>query len=90
MDLRRTLKQDKISEHAGGGGAHSHAETVTEGYTLLNAFASYQLDILNSQGELFIRGYNLTDELAREHTSFLKNSAPLPGRGIEVGLQFDF
>lgn len=90
MDIRRTLKQDKISEHAGGGGAHSHAETVTEGYTLLNAFASYQLDILNSQGELFIRGYNLTDELAREHTSFLKNSAPLPGRGIEVGLQFDF
>jgi iron complex outermembrane receptor protein len=43
-----------------------------------------------SQGQLFVKGNNLTDELALVHTSFLKNSAPLPGRSVEIGLKFDF
>jgi len=90
MDLKRSFKQDKISVHAGGGGGHSHAETATPAYTMLNAFASYDLDVLDSQGQVFVRGYNLTDELAQVHTSFLKDSAPLPGRSVEIGLKFDF
>ena len=89
VDLKRVFKQDKISSHAAGGG-HSHGETATDAYTLINAFASYDLEVLDSQGQVFVRGYNLTDELAQVHTSFLKESAPLPGRSVEIGLKFDF
>jgi len=90
IDLKRTFKQDRISEHDGGGGGHSHAETATAAYTLLNAYASYDLEVLNSEGRLFLRGFNLTDELAQVHSSFLKDSAPLPGASVEIGFQIDF
>ena len=31
-----------------------------------------------------------TDETAREHTSFLKEFAPLPGRGVLAGVRLNF
>jgi iron complex outermembrane receptor protein len=39
---------------------------------------------------LYVKGVNLTNEEAREHTSFLKDLAPLPGRGIVVGARISF
>jgi len=41
-------------------------------------------------GELFVKGSNLTDELAYNHASVLKQFTPLPGRSVEIGLKFDF
>jgi iron complex outermembrane receptor protein len=35
-----------------------------------------------------IFGNNLLDEVARNHTSFVKNEVPLPGRNY--GLKFNF
>ncbi len=97
MNMNHVFKQNKISVHEeeedhGGGEEeeHDHGETPTASYSLLNAYASYDLNLGSSQGELFLRGFNLTDELARVHTSFLKDSAPLPGAGVEVGLRIDF
>ena len=54
---------------------------------LLSAFASYaqcissyDLSFGDSQGELFIRGNNLLDELGYNHASpLIKRYAPLPG-----------
>lgn len=40
--------------------------------------------------KLFIDGHNLTNEEAREHTSFLKDIAPLPGRSIRAGFAYEF
>ena len=93
MNLNRVFKQNRISEHEeeeGGDDDHEHGETATAAYSLLNAYASYGINIGGSQGEIFIRGRNLTDELARVHTSFLKESAPLPGRSFEIGLNMKF
>ena len=95
MDLNNVFKQNRIAVHEEEEEeeeehGHEHGETATPSYSLLNAYASYDLNFGNSQGELFVRGSNLTDELALVHTSFLKNSAPLPGRSFEVGLKFDF
>ena len=91
MNLNRVFKQDRISEHEEEeGGDHDHGETATAAYSMLNAYASYDLNIGDHKGEIFIRGRNLTDELARVHTSFLKASAPLPGRSIEIGLMMEF
>lgn len=98
MNLDHVFKQNRISVHEeeeeeegdDDHDEHEHGETATAAYSLLNAYAAYDLNIGDSEGELFVRGYNLTDELARVHTSFLKSSAPLPGANVEVGLKFDF
>ncbi len=84
MRFTRSMKQDKVAVHG------SHSEDTTPAYSLLNAFASFDVNFGNSVGELFVKGYNLTDELAYNHSSVLKQFAPLPGRSVEIGLKFDF
>jgi iron complex outermembrane receptor protein len=59
-------------------------ETATDGYTMLDANFNYYLD---SDMVLFLKGQNLTNENARVHSSFLKNVAPLPGRGVTLGIR---
>lgn len=65
-------------------------EFDTEGYTLLDIYADYHIEL--GQGELlvFAKGTNLLDEEIRNHTSFLKNFAPEPGRGVRLGLRFTY
>jgi len=76
----RSFKQDKLGHH----------EETTPAFSLLNAYASYDFSAGDSAGQVFLRGYNLTDELAYNHASLLKQFAPLPGRSVEIGLKFDF
>jgi iron complex outermembrane receptor protein len=84
MRFTRSMKQDKVSVHSG------HSEEPTAAYSLLNAFASYDVNFGDFVGELFVKGNNLTDELAYNHASVLKQFSPLPGRSVEIGLKFDF
>lgn len=63
-------------------------ELPTDNYTLLNAEMSVALDAQNLF--LFLRGGNLTDEEARQHTSPLKDTFPMPGRSLKLGLRYDF
>ena len=66
-------------------------ETLTAGYQMLNAKLSRTFD-LGSQGELTLSlfGNNMLDEIARNHSSFVKNEVPLPGRnyGLRFNLNF--
>ena len=80
MNLTRSLEQDNLGDD----------EEVTPAYSLINAFASYDVSLGDSVGQLFVKGSNLTDELAYNHASVLKQYAPLPGRSVEIGLKFDF
>ena len=58
---------------------------------VLSAFASYDINIGDNVATLFLRGNNLTDELAYyNHASLLKSSSPLAGRSVEVGFGYDF
>ncbi len=84
MKLTRSLKQDRVAVHG------DHSEDPTAAYSIVNAFASYDVSFGDSVGELFVKGSNLTDELAYNHASVLKQFAPLPGRSVEIGLKFDF
>ena len=84
MKLTRSLEQDRVAEHGG------HSEEPTDAFSILNAYGSYDLNFGDSVGQLFVKGSNLTDELAYNHASVLKQFAPLPGRSFEVGLKFDF
>ncbi len=65
-------------------------ETETPGYALLNASAAYRFAFARAQCEAFLRGTNLANQEARPHTSFLKDYAPLPGRGLAAGLRVSF
>ena len=76
----RYAKQDNVALN----------ETSTDGYTLLHAKLAYHWDVQDSGWEIFLDGSNLGDETARVHTSFLKDSVVLPGRGFSTGLRVFF
>ncbi len=66
-------------------------ESRTPGYDMVNATLAYQIDLgPASSAELFVRATNLTNELAWNHASFIKNAAPLRGRNILFGLRTAF
>jgi len=65
-------------------------ESRTNGYSLLNFYADYHLQLGSQTGLVFLKGINLLDERIRHHTSLLKDIAPSPGRAIELGFRFEF
>ena len=66
-------------------------ETPTAGYTLVNAHVAWHHDIRDGLGiEIFVDGNNLLNREIRYSTSFLKDVAPQPGRGITTGLRVFF
>lgn len=65
-------------------------ETETAGYTLMHANISYAFNIGASEWEWFADGSNLGNRVARVHTSFLKEVAPLPGRNLRSGIRVYF
>ena len=65
-------------------------ELPTAGYFMLNAGLSYDITLAQTRSTIFIKGVNLLDEEARQSTSFLKDVAPLAGRGMIVGMRTEF
>ncbi|MDC9525531.1 TonB-dependent receptor [Pseudoalteromonas sp. Angola-30] len=82
-DLQLTLtgthyfEQDNISAY----------ETKTDGYTIVDAQANYQLSLGAIDTQLYLNVDNITDELGFVHSSFIKNKAPLPGRNFRFGIR---
>jgi len=66
-------------------------ESATDGFTLVNADASWSYGF-NDAARLTLTAFarNLTDEVARNHTSFVKDQVPLPGRNIGVRVRLEF
>lgn len=63
-------------------------ETVTAGYTVLDVALSHRFEFDAQRSLLlFINGSNLTDQLARRHSSPLKAVVPLAGRSVSAGLR---
>ena len=65
-------------------------ETPTPGYTLVDAHLARHFDTLAAGWELFLDGNNLADQVARVHTSFLKDVVALPGRSVSAGVRVYF
>ena len=63
-------------------------ETRTPGYTMVNASASIRPFGADSRTSLLVSANNIFDVIARRHSSFLKDFAPLAGRDIRVTLRF--
>ncbi len=57
-------------------------EEESEGYSMFEMSLGYRLFTGGVTHDFLIRGSNLTNTEARNHTSFLKELAPLPGRDV--------
>ncbi|AKX55336.1 TonB-dependent receptor [Thiopseudomonas alkaliphila] len=77
-ELFRVQQQNRLADF----------ESKTSGYNLLGAGINYQ-GALNAQSnyQLYLRGDNLLNVKAREHTSFIKDRVQLPGRNLTVGVK---
>jgi len=66
-------------------------ETVTKGFQMLDARYSRKL-VSESGTEVYASffGHNLLDEVARNHSSFVKNEVPLAGRNVGVSFSVKF
>jgi iron complex outermembrane recepter protein len=66
-------------------------DTATSGYELLGIAGQYQLKpYQGADMQLFLKGNNLLDENIRNSVSFLRNFAPEPGRGVELGIRVNY
>ena len=65
-------------------------ETPTDGYGNLDIEAEYATSLGDADLILFVAGRNLGDEEQREHTSFVKDEAPLAGRRAVAGVRIRF
>lgn len=69
---------------------HDTNELPTDSYFLVNAALGYTLELGDTATTFYIKGVNLTDEEARQSTSFLKDIAPMGGRGVIAGVRAEF
>jgi iron complex outermembrane receptor protein len=72
LGLTRVATQDRVASR----------EEETEGYSMLDMSLGYRLFTGDITHDFVLRGTNLADQEARNHTSFLKELAPLPGREL--------
>jgi iron complex outermembrane receptor protein len=80
LTLTRIAAQNKVAP----------VETTTAGYTLLSADIGYTLRASSTATTFYVRGRNLLDQFGRRHTSFLKDTDPIPGRTFIVGVRAEF
>jgi iron complex outermembrane receptor protein len=65
-------------------------ELRTSSYFLVNLSLTYRILQGPTTLDVYVKGMNLTNEDAREHTSVLKDRVPLPGRGLVAGMKLTF
>ena len=81
MSLKDVEKQDEFSSK----------ETVTKGYQMLDMRLTQKL--VTDSGRVVqasIFGKNMLDEVARNHTSWVKNEVPLPGKNVGINFRVTF
>jgi len=81
MTLKDVEKQDEFSSK----------ETMTKGYQMLDMRLTQKL--VTDSGRVVqasIFGKNMLDEVARNHTSWVKNEVPLPGKNVGINFRVTF
>ena len=74
LGLTTVTRQDRVAP----------LEEETDGYSMVDLSVGYRLFHGGLTHDFVLRGSNLTNQEARNHTSFLKELAPLPGRDIRL------
>jgi len=65
-------------------------EGDTGGYNMLGTGVGYRGNLGRTDYKVYLRGDNLLDSKAREHTSFIKDEVLLPGRNLTLGMRLTF
>ena len=81
MSLKDVEKQDEFSSK----------ETMTKAYQMLDMRLTQKL--VTDSGRVVqasIFGKNMLDEVARNHTSWVKNEVPLPGKNVGINFRVTF
>ena len=66
-------------------------DTSTAGYYLLTIGGEYRINAFHdSEVMLFLKGNNLLNENIRNAVSYLRNFAPEPGRGVQLGMRVSY
>ncbi len=65
-------------------------ETETDGYTLVNAIATWHPSRDNDSVTVVLKAENIFDVTARRHASFTKDFVPLSGRNISASVRLSF
>jgi iron complex outermembrane receptor protein len=79
LEVRYVAQQDRVANF----------ELPTDAYTMVNLYGAVK-PFRDPDLRIFAEVRNATDELAREHVSFLKDIAPLPGRSFRAGVAYRF
>ncbi|MXW13428.1 MAG: TonB-dependent receptor [Rhodothermaceae bacterium] len=80
LSVRRIASQERVFS----------TEEHTDGYTMIDAKVRYRLITGSMAQSISLQGLNLGNTLARAHTSFLKETVPLPGRDIRLTYAIHF
>ncbi|WP_421684316.1 TonB-dependent receptor [Stutzerimonas urumqiensis] len=80
LEYNRVDRQDDVAAY----------ETETAGYDMLSAGLAYHGEWGRTDYQLYLKGNNLLDEKARQHTSFIKDEVLLPGRNLTLGARLTF
>lgn len=80
LEASQVMRQDNIADY----------ETETGDYTLLGAGLNWRGQLGESDLLVYLRGNNLLNEKARQHSSFIKDEVLLPGRNLTVGARLVF
>ncbi len=79
-ELEYTAEQNRIAAF----------ETPSDDFTFVNLFATWKTEIGENPLQLKVSAHNLFDQEGRQHSSFLKELLPLPGRNIKVSVATQF
>jgi iron complex outermembrane receptor protein len=79
LEVRHVGEQDRTTDF----------ELPTDSYTLVSLKGAVR-PFADRNVTVFAEASNLTDEEAREHASFQKDIAPLPGRSLRAGVTWRF
>lgn len=90
LEVQRVGEQDRVGQAPEGSEVDIAGTVPTDAFTFVNLYLEMRPFRRLENVTLSLRGRNLTDEFARSATSFLAQSAPLPGRDIRFGINVDF
>ena len=92
MDYSRGMTRAMVEvQDVGSQNAISSFETPTADYRLVNGRLSHSIDVGDgAMLTISAFGRNLTNEIARSHTSFVKDEVPLAGRNIGIKASLSF
>ncbi len=80
LDVLHAAAQERVAAN----------ELPTDAYTMVNVVLNYNVQLEKAALNVFLKLSNLLDEDARNHTSFLKDIAPLGARAALLGVRGSF